>query len=410
MVRTLCLLLSLIFSILITSCSENLTDQNSRSELQILLSMKDSKSTKSRYTAHSKVHVSITDEFGTIIKDTAHSSVETLSMLVFEGIPAGKATVTVWTTDEGEIIHTPQSQDVAVLIGEKATLSYVLEPRCGSIIAQLYDIPTAVDSVHFSFVSDSGSFYNKQKRSMSLLMPLDKIPYGAIGTLSLACLRAGGDTLTSWDTLFTFTNSNASVELNLINNGSIDVNIEMKESAIWTISGTGDTTAVLSDEMSQGVFISEFCATGGSSDGKEFIELYNATAETVTLSSAILVIKGTNYTLPEITISGNSCYVIGSEEATPIWDCDMEIDMDLSSTSGTMFLFNDGELIDYVIYFNDYDKGGWPKLSSSSKTSWQLKKEITDPEENNYGTSWQISPTPHKEVDGEQWFGTPGSL
>lgn len=400
----------IIFVLICTSCSEKLLEQSENSDLQVILSMRDTKSQQTRFTKHSKIHLQVVNDLGITIRDTTCISTEQLSTVLFEGINTGTVTVTVWTSDEETIIHSAQTKEVTIEMAKNSTVSFVLEPRCGSIIAQLYDVPAAVDSVHFGFVSDSGSFFNKQKRSTAMVMPLDKIPFGATGTISLACLRESGDTITSWDTLFTFSNSNSSMELNLINNGSMNVSIEIKEAAIGLISGTGDTTAVLQREVNKGVFITEFCATGGSgSDGREFIELYNSGSEAISTEQLSLLVKGSEVELPVATIGAQSFYVIASVGSAGVWPAHGEAKLDLSSTSGTIFLLHDGDMADYVIYFNDYDNAGWPKLSSSAKTSWELKESISDPTANNYGTAWKASTTLQSTTRESLWYGTPGS-
>lgn len=404
------LLLGMLCAFILTSCSEKLIDSAKEADLQVLLSMKETKSSKARFTTHSQIHLLIVDEEGVTLRDTTVSSTEKLSMILFDGIPIGTVQITVWTTDEGTVIHSPQTKEVNIEMAKSSSVSFILEPRCGSIIAQLYDIPTAVDSVHFSFLSDSGSYENKQKRATSLVMPLDNVPYGATGIISLVCLRESGDTITSWDTLFTFSNVNTSMELNLINNGAMEVTIEVKESAIGLISGTGDTTAVLSKEVNKGIFISEFCATGGSSDGKEFIELYNSLSTERSTEGLRLVIKGTVVELPVATIPANSCFVLATEGASDVWPSQGEASFDLSSTSGTIFLLDGEDMADYVIYFNDYANAGWPKLSSSAKTSWQLKEIPADPTQNNYGTAWTPATNLQTTVGENEWFGSPGTL
>lgn len=404
------LLLGMLCVFFLTSCSEKLTESAKEADLQVLLSMKDTKGGKSRFTSHSQIHLLVVNDEGVTIRDTAVSSVEKLSMVLFDGIPIGAVQVTVWTSDDGTVIHTPQTKEVAIEMAKSSTVSFILEPRCGSIIAQLYDIPTAVDSVHFSFVSDSGSFFNKQKRAPSLVLPLDKVPYGATGVISLACLRESGDTITAWDTLFTFSNINSSMELNLINNGSMEGTIEIKESAIGLISGTGDTTAVLSKEVNSGIYITEFCATGGSSGGKEFVELYNSLPTERSTEGLTLVIKGVAIPLPAGTLPAQGCYVLATEGASDVWPAGGEAKFDLSSTSGTIFLLDGDQMADYVLYFNDYDDAGWPKLSSSAKTSWQIKNVPTDPTQNNYGTAWIPATNLQITVGEDEWYGSPGVL
>lgn len=404
------LLLGMLCAFICSSCSEKLIETENVSELQILLSMKDTKRDSSRFTTHSQIHLLIKNEEGIILRDTTVGSTEALTMVVFEGISVGKVDITVWTTDEGTIIHIPQYKEVEIEIGTKSTVNFILEPRCGSIIAQLCDMPTTIDSVLFSFVSDSGSFTNKLKRAPTLAIPLDKVPYGATGVLSLVCFRESGDTISSWETVYTFSNVNSSMELSLVNNGSMEITIEVKESAIGLISGTGDTTSVLANEVNKGIFISEFCATGGSSGGKEFIELYNSLPTDRTTDELTLVVKGSVVSLPLVTIPAQSCVVFATEGSSDVWPNQGEVKFDLSSTSGTIFLYDGEEMADYLIYFNDYAKTGWPKLSSSAKTSWQLKKVPTDPTQNNYGTAWIPATNLQTTVEGKEWYGSPGVL
>ncbi len=402
-------LMTLVF-ILFVSCSKNreVVEVSRSSDLTIAVAL-DGEATEARATLYSKIYILIYSSDGTVVVDTAVNTAGNIQFVTIEDIVEGtNYTAVVWTEDvEGDTIHNPVFENFTIQAEKQTTITVTLSPRCGSILFQLVDLPTNIDSLYLQFVSDSGTFATEGKRSKSMFLSLDKVPYGSIGTLSFAMLSANKDTVSQWDTLFTFVNQEFSIEFSLINNGDLitEVNVEKPSTSIF--SAIGDTTVSLKHETGE-LVISEFCVTGGSgSSSKEFIEIYNPSNLSYMTDSLIVTTGSKSFVLTDFTLDAQSYYSIAASQGY-FWYSDTTLAVDMSSTSGMLSLKSDGELLDYLIYFNDED-AGWEKLSSSAHQSWVLNSEKLTAALNNSGGSWLCSTSEVVDSTGSIWYGTPGS-
>jgi hypothetical protein len=360
------------------------------------------------YSHYTDLHLQIVSQDGDFQVDTSVSRSGAVEIINFEHIPEGSYTLTAWTTDaDGDTIHAPVEAPVDITKKEIQTVTLHLLPLVGSIMAQLYNLPTTIDSVIFAFSADSGFFEDRQERSPRMILGLDKIPFGALGTISLTTLRENSDTMSHWDTLFTFTNENTSIEIDLINNGDMDLDIIIDNTPVTIFTGSGDTTFALGREVERGLVITEFCATGGGHGGMEFVEIQNLSGELQSIDSLYLIHNERRYSFGPLSLEPDSFYVIGSLDAREVWEVDTVVNISLASTSGALFLYDTDVLLDYLIYFNNYEQSGWPYLSSSARTSWYLSPDLKSPRDNNFGTHWQESTHLYKEIGDESWYGNP---
>ncbi len=359
----------------------------------------------SRATTYSDLCVSLFKESGESIMDTVVDLSGAMQFVSIPQITEGvNYTAIIWTEDDGgDTIHSPVTEQFDVVASEKTTITCELKARCGSILFQLIDLPTVVDSLFLSFVSDSGTFEVSEKRSPKTYLSLDKVPYGATGDLSFKITRDGGSTISDWDTTFTFSREHFAVSFSLINNGTIITEITIEKPGTSTFSALGDTTMALSSESGE-LVITEFCATGGSGSG-EFIELYNP--HDVDFTAAELSVKDSKkfHVFTDVTIAAGEYFVIATENGS-FWNPDAIAPIDFSSSSGFISLSSDEEIIDYLIYFNDTE-AGWEKISTSAKTSWALDDNKLSAESNNSGSNWGATSTAI--INGEdEWSGTAG--
>ncbi len=359
----------------------------------------------SRATTYSDLCISLFSESGESILDTVVDLSGAMQFVAIPQITEGvNYSAIVWTEDKvGDTIHTPVTRQFDVIASEQTTITCELKARCGSILFQLIDVPTVVDSLFLMFESDSGTFEIAEKRSPKTYLSLDKVPYGAMGDLSFKITRDGGSTISDWDTTFTFSREHFAVSFSLINNGTIITEITIEKPGISTFSALGDTTLALSSESGQ-LVITEFCATGGSESG-EFIELYNPLD--VDFTAAELIIKDSKklHVFTDVSIAAGEYFVIATENGT-FWNPDVTAPIDFSSSSGFISISSEGEMIDYLIYFNDTE-AGWEKMSTSAKTSWALDDDKLTAHSNNSGNNWGATST--VVISGEvEWSGTAG--
>ncbi|ERP31952.1 hypothetical protein [Chitinivibrio alkaliphilus] len=396
--------------ILLLSCSSEFITESTGSTVQVAVSLEGVNQNQNlRYTTYSNLHIRVKDAGGDPIADTTIQTSGDIELVNFEHIVEGEYDLTAWTTDEeGDTIHAPQEESITIAKERIETVQLRLIPLVGSMIAQLYELPMETDSVVFAFSSDSGFFEARQERSLRMVLSLDKIPFDALGTVSLTTLRDGGDTISHWDTLYTFTRENHSMEVNLMNNGDLAIDISTESAPITLFSASGDTTEVLAEEVDRGVLITEFCATGGGTGGREFLEIQNRGDTAQTIKDLRFIHNSREYSLGEVVLAPSDFFVIGTLNARDVWEVDTVVNMSLASTSGALFILDGEELLDYLIYFNDYDAAGWPALSASARRSWVLREDVHTPQGNNFGTAWKISRHVYAEFDGDTWYGNPG--
>lgn len=362
---------------------------------------------KIRATTHSFIHVTVHAENGTLVTDTVVDSESEIHFVSISGIKEGTGYIaTAWSEDKsGDTIHAPQIQLFDIMANENSAVTFKLQSTCGSIIIELAEVPTAVDSLFATFTSDCGTFSAAKKRASRLFLSLDKIPYGAKGTLLFTTVNSSHEIISSWDTVITFSNQHISGEFSLVNNGELIADISVDEPANTILSGLGDTTSSLQSETGE-LIISEFCATGGSgSRSCEFVEIYNPGASDFSTDTLFLEAGDKKLTLPDITIPANDFFVVAASEGS-FWNPDRIVALDISSTSGLITLTSDGKLLDYVLFFNDSD-ANWEQLGSSARTSWTLNPGYLNSSANNSGLFWEKATSTVVGSDGD-WYGSPG--
>ncbi len=397
--------------VILAGCSRNreVVRSSKKADLTIAVALNNVEE-NIRATVHTNICINLFRSDGTLIRDTMVTSISTMQFITVESISEGNNfSVIIWTEDDkGDTIHSPEVEQFSITAEKQTTVTFTLKPRCGTIMFQLIDVPTAIDSLHLLFVSDSGIYETSQNRAKTTFMTLDNVPYGAVGNLFFSMVDENDSIVSDWDTLFTFTNQYFSAEFSLINNGSLNTSINIEEPASSVFTATGDTSSSIGSESGD-LLISEFCATGGSSSGsKEFIEIYNPHNMAYEADSLRLVIGSKTVIVYDFVLASKALYVISTPSGS-FWGSDTIASFDLSSTSGILSLSGDGELLDYVIYFNDED-AGWDKLSSSAHCSWVLTGESLTADGNNNGSQWVTAESEVLDKDNKTWRGTPGQL
>lgn len=399
----------LILLCLICSCSKRreIVHSNPVGSLHCGIALQESKAL-SRATTIGEIHLEIYTGSGTLLLDSVVGCESDIKFVSISRITQGENyLLRIWSeSPEGDTIHLPKDKTFSIIANTTTTLALTLEPRAGSILFELVDVPTVVDSLHLTFVSDSGTFKASEKRSSRVYLTLDNVPYNAIGTLYFS-MKDASRVISEWDSTFTFKNEYYSGTFSLVNNGELMVDLVVEKPSGTIFSGTGDTTAALDSEAGSLIF-TEFCATGGSgSSSAEFVEIYNPSSDAFYSSNLEAVVNGKTVAVSNITIPGKSCYTISGANGAD-WSCDTVTSIDLSSTSGALYLYSDGVLLDYLFFFND-SEAGWEYLSSSSKTSWELKLTALTASGNNFGERWKRSEN-SRVVNGDTWYGSPGKV
>ena len=364
--------------------------------------------------------------------DTArHSFPVALSGILtqtIEHVPAGDdRTIEAWTVDTaGDTIHGKDSEVRGFLPNETITVNLILDPIKGSIVIDLIDAPTTVDSVYAAFIVDGGATYStKIKESTKMFMSIDKIPYDAVGTLYIAGIdEDDGDTVgTAWKKEdYQFTAQNATVEASFINVGTVGLEVTFGTPKVTVVRGIMDSTDSLDDEqttLDSLLIVSEIMFTAGSGTGSslDYVEIFNPSPASVMLDTLVLDVSGSRKYVADVNIGQGDYFVVGNKAtASAGWIDSGWVDdtcsLDLYSTTNWITLLRTREeadtLIDWVAYENDDNIQGWPDLSASAKTSIVLDSVPADAEYNNYGKNWREAVTEFT-YDGATYKGTPGA-
>ena len=403
--RSFLIFLSLIF---ILACAYDPTYIVSESASQLSIAVHSVSPSRARATTSEKYHFLITARDGTTHLDTLVMDNAPLFQLIVDHLKEDDGYVVwCWTTNsDGDTIHTPVSDTFDIVKDSTTNCTLSLLPRVGSLLLQLSEIPTSVDTISFTFESDSGRYSALKKRSSTLFLSLDVIPYGARGVVSVAGFDATADTTLWWSDTLTFMGGQ-SVEMSFSTAGVFTTALTVETPSNSVIVGTAGSRPVLR-EKNGGVYISEFCATAGSgSSSRDFVEIYNGSAQKQEFSALTLVVGTAQKQLGVVSLEAGEFLTVGSSAAHEVWGIDSLRTLDLTSTSGQLYLYDGSQLLDYLFYANDTAMA-WPKLSSSAKKSWEYHGESTNAEGNNYPEYWQISQEEHAQFDGSSWCGTPG--
>ncbi|MBD3347014.1 MAG: hypothetical protein GF401_18320 [Chitinivibrionales bacterium] len=343
-----------------------------------------------------------------------------------EKVPAGsERIIEAWTVNsDGLIIHDKARDTICLAPNQHATVNLILEPARGSIYIDLFEIPTSVESVYAAFFVAGGATYSTVvPRSSKTFAGIDNIPYGQTGTLYIAGITDAGDTIGgAWrrDNLV-FAAKNTTIEASFVNVGTVGLDVTINSSQVTLVRGILDSTVSLPDEQRSSenlLVISEimFTAGSGADASCDYIEIHNPAAVPVSLDSLIIDISGSRKYFTAVDIAAGEYYVVANRAAGVAgwidsgW-VDDTCSFDLYSTSNWVTLYRRDcgvDLpVDWVAYENDDNIQGWPKLSSSAKTSIVLDSLPADTEYNNYGTNWREAVS---EIwcDGTRYTGTPG--
>jgi hypothetical protein len=191
----------------------------------------------------------------------------------------------------------------------------------------------------------------------------------------------------------------------------VSVNIRSPYNTVFT--AFADINRVLGEEKNIGVLMTEFCVNG--SDNADFVQVANLSDSVVSFNELRLEAVGTSrqeIIARDVVIEPMTTFIFGHHTAPNYWDnIDITGNLALVSTAATLLLYGDGELLDYVIYFNNNANSGWAQTASTGRRSWVLKELVADPKYNNFGGNWRLS-TDTALVDdlGRAWLGTPGVL
>ncbi len=397
--------------LVMTSCSKNRITTENTSEGGATIAISSPESGNSRATKATKMSIRVTNKAGVSLKDTTLSLAGELTLFSLPKLEqADGYSATAWTTDDaGDTIHAPQTKQFTVITNQETSIILSLTPICGSIVIQLIDIPTAIDSLFLTFTADSGTFATSAVRSPKCALSLDKVPYGARGTLNLKMIDKAKSTVASWDTLFTFTNQDISGSFSFLKTGNVVTEITMTSPSSAIFSGNGDPTKAIESESGT-LVITEFCVTGGSGTSSgEFIEIHNPKTTSFSTDTMVISAADKQYKIPSVTIPAGGFYVV-SGSLGAFWSPETVIPgLDMVGTSGVVSVSSKGVMHDYIIYFNDAN-AGWPALTSSAKKSWELKTDKVSANKNNLGSSWNISTTAKIDENATTWYGNTHSL
>jgi len=379
----------------------------------------DESARQPRATGYNRIFLRILDDADVAIRDTSvtPNPLHDVILCGFANIPAGKQyKIVAWTQDnEGFVIHTPDTQAVFVETNAYTNVVLSLQPRVGSIVAQFAIVPASINKFIMVFDSDSGLFQTEAARVVNTYIALNRVPYGANGKLTIRAQRTDGTFYIDWDTTnFTFRRENIFLQLSFLQRDAMQVSVNIRSPYNTVFTAFADINRVLGEEKNIGVLMTEFCVNG--SDNADFVQVANLSDSVVSFNELRLEAVGTSrqeIIARDVVIEPMTTFIFGHHTAPNYWDnIDITGNLALVSTSAILLLYGDGELLDYVIYFNYNNvNSGWSYTSSSGRRSWVLKELVPNPQHNNHGSAWRLS-TDTALVDAQNrvWFGTPGIL
>lgn len=318
------------------------------------------------------------------------------------------------------IIHGPAYDTVTLVAGETVVMNATLDPVRGSMYLFLTGFSSDIDTVLFAFVNSTDTFSVRLKKSTKLYASLDRIAYGTVADIHIRGYGQDGTEKLSWVREgYLFTKANTTLDADFLNESDLEISVTIAEPGVTVIFGkmngsdSAETETLTGDSV---VLITEIMASGGSGDiSADYIELYNPsiTYDSLWFDTLLVDLSGVRYVIADVGIRSGSFFTFGGGGITDSvkWNIDRKVEgFDLVSTTESIMIKNSkGKLIDRVWYVMSEDVFGWPKVSSSAKTSVALDSIHTSisPEANNYGSRWKkCSSSIHPDL--ATWKGTPG--
>jgi hypothetical protein len=364
-------------------------------------------------TWDSLVTIIAADDMDTI-RDAEEIFTETQIYIdTIRGIPSGSdRCVNLFTKTENDtVVHETNEQVVSISTDEIVSLSFWLQPICGSVYVSSLGIPTTVDSVHAYFISNSGDTVASAHgtRSSKLHLSLDYIPDGTEGTLIIEGTDDNGVVIYRTTQPLTFdAGTMNSIDIQFTQNDGNSVALEI------TIVEPGVTTAALTMESEtegestcDSLIISEIMYMANDS---EYVELYNCSNAEKNFTTLIIDIDGTNKSVSNISIPAQSFYLLSRYDLSYLGiDHSVISTMNLSSTTGNWLTLRDEneKIIDRVAYAVKSNDLEWPYITSQ-KHAIVLDSLCPDPEYNNFGRRWQEAES-YIDQSVTQQKGTPGA-
>lgn len=363
------------------------------------------KASESMLTTYDSVVVVVSaSDIGTMRRSKKITLGEFLFTDTFPGIPSGSnRKITVTTVDKsGFTVHVDSvgSRTVRIYPGSVSDVNAVLVPAVGSIYLQIAGIPTSVDSIFASFVSNDTSWVVHVARNTRVFISIDKIPNKTKGTLYVSGVGSGGDTIYTASRDLTFNAlSNSSVTLEFKGlPGNLSLNLSIYDPGITLVSGSMDGLNI-ADSESGILFITELMY---KVDKAEYVEIYNPGTDSLFLDTLLVVLDKTINTITDVEIEGKGFYVFGRGDGS--WIDQSNSFLNLSASGNWIALLSkDSTVIDQVIFTGESNKIEWPVVKDSR--SIELVNKSYDALSNNFGRNWRECPVFY---DSAGWYGTPG--
>jgi len=326
------------------------------------------------------------DEFPAI---TLEHSYRVNESIILDEIPSGENRhIQLWgVSASGDTLHRSEQYTIDLTPGQTETLSAILSPLQSSIDVYLHDVPSYVESVTMTFISDEqppDTFTVTRARKVRMSISLFPVAVGMQGTLLLTAQNATGEIIHQASTSVSVTGGYTQIQPLQFSSSTADISLSLGIAPSYQhLFYTDFTPAPAEISQTNQVLVREIYY---NEDGHEYIVLHAPDQQAASELDLTIAVNGDTLTIPSVDFSNDTAIVIARSDAEGVDFVEPDLNFSNSSANHLAIVNETGEVMDFVFFSVSGNWAGWP--STTNGESLQLSAQFLSAQENDQGSSW----------------------